>query len=95
MSDLRERLIGIRVALGIEWTAEYRQQVFDTVTEAAQRVEAMQLTLDEVVAAIFAIENANTKARRDGDLVREDHKEAVRRVLSKLRDEYDRLSSQN
>lgn len=51
----------------------------------------LQFTIDEVVAAIFAVDKYKTKARRDGDLIQPEHRAAVDRVLRKLRDEYDRL----
>lgn len=51
----------------------------------------MTLTEPEVVAAIFAVSNYLSKARRDGDLLRPDHKAAVDTVWRKLRDELDRI----
>lgn len=51
----------------------------------------MTLTEPEVVAAIFAVSSYLSKAKRDGDLLRQDHKEAVETVWRKLREELDRI----
>lgn len=35
--EIVERLHGVAVSIGMEWTAEHRQHVFDTVKEAAAK----------------------------------------------------------
>lgn len=45
----------------------------------------MDLSSDEISAAIFALGSYLSKAQRDGDLLRPDHKASVERVLEKLR----------
>lgn len=37
--DVTVRLTGIATAIGLDWTPEYRQQVFDTVIEARTEIE--------------------------------------------------------
>ena len=44
------------------------------------------LSTDEIDAAIFALDSYLTKAKRDGDLLRDSHRVSVERALQKLRD---------
>jgi hypothetical protein len=40
--DIVRRLIGVSVSLGLEWTPEYRQNVFDTCREAAKAIKQLR-----------------------------------------------------
>ena len=51
----------------------------------------MTLTKPELEAVLFAVSDSMQRARRDGDLVRDDYKIALRLAHIKLCEEHERL----
>ena len=46
---LPEKLRDVRVSIGLEWDSRHRQYVFDTVSDAAKRIEELETALRKVL----------------------------------------------
>ncbi len=85
--EIVERLHGVAVSIGMEWTAEHRQHVFDTVKEAALTIESLVKALEiaEGVLSNVPYDFATTNGGRIPVTKASEARDIARAEITKLR----------